>query len=672
MASSPAMATSPNRLGKYDLIARIAKGGMAEIYLARQRGVVGFSRLVVIKRILPHLAEEPQFVRMFLEEARLAALINHPNVVQIFDVDHAEGNYYIAMEYLAGPSVSIISRQLRRSEQTMPYAVAAELVAQACDGLHAAHELHDEAGIPLALVHRDVSPHNLMITESGLVKLVDFGIAKAQNTTVQTRTGNIKGKYPYMSPEQCRGDILDRRTDLFSLGTVFFELVAGRRLFQRNTELMTLKAITEEPIPLARDVRPEVPEEVSNLIARCLRRDREERFATAAELAAAVRQTLAALSSPTSPTLLAGYLKRECGELLRTRAEAIKQASQIATQTRTESGSASVPLMEGLGSDSHASSASASIEASVPAVITRGGRRASRRMLLATLAGGIVGVGFSGGLLYRIARRRSRPPGIPLRFGLPPSFPPAVAQREMTGFLSYVERRIDRPVDLVVTQTYHALHAELISGQLDFAHMPPLQFLLAWHREPRVQLLATGLYEGARTYQALLVVRDDSPISSVAQAKGKRICYVDRESTSGYLLPRAHLRQQRFDPDTMFVEAHFSGTHIDVLREVISGRCDLGATYSGALAGAPASGLAVSRVRMLAPAGQVPYDVILATPSLPKELAAALRRALLEMDVERDLGRKIIGPSYRISGFTAVRLTDFQGIEAAARTERLL
>jgi eukaryotic-like serine/threonine-protein kinase len=665
------MASSPNRLGKYDLVARIAKGGMAEIYLAHQRGVVGFSRLVVIKRILPHLAEEPQFVRMFLEEARLAALINHPNVVQIFDVDQAEGNYYIAMEYIAGPSASVISRQLRRSERTMPYAVASEIIAQACDGLHAAHELHDEAGNLLSLVHRDVSPHNLMITESGLVKLVDFGIAKAQNTTVQTRTGNIKGKYPYMSPEQCRGDPLDRRTDLFSLGTVFFELVAGQRLFQRNTELMTLKAITEEPIPLARDLRPEIPEEVSNLIARCLERDRDARFATAAELATAVRQTLAALSSPISPALLADYLKREFSDLLRTRSEAIKQASQM-SQTHTGPGSASIPLMEGLGSGSH-SSASASIEASVP-IPTDGirRRRTSRRTMMGLLAGGIVGLGFGGGLLYRFTRRRSRPAGTPLLFGLPPSFPAKVAELEMAAFLSYLEQRLNRPVDLVVTRTYHALHADLIDGKIDFAHMPPLQFLLARHREPRVQLLVSGLYEGARTYQSLLVVRDDSPITTVAEAKGKRICYVDRESTSGYLLPRAHLRAQGFDPDKLFAETRISGTHIDVLRDVITGRCDLGATYSGAMAGAPASGLAVSRVRMLAPVGQVPYDVILAGPLVPQDLVAALRRTLLEMNVERDLGRKIIGPSYRISGFTKIRLLDFKGVEDAARAERLL
>jgi serine/threonine protein kinase len=203
------------QLGKYEIVARLTTGGMAEIFLARQSAVGAFSRLVVVKSILPHLAEEPRFVEMFIEEARLASQINHPNVVHIFDVDQHQQTFYIAMEYIDGLSVGSICRRARKQGQLPPIPIAAEIVAQACDGLHAAHELRDGKGQLLGLVHRDISPHNLMIAKTGVVKLVDFGIAKAKTTAIKTRTGDLKGKYPYMSPEQALSEPLDRRADIF-------------------------------------------------------------------------------------------------------------------------------------------------------------------------------------------------------------------------------------------------------------------------------------------------------------------------------------------------------------------------------------------------------------------------------------------------------------------------
>jgi phosphate/phosphite/phosphonate ABC transporter binding protein len=605
---------------------------------------------------------------MFLEEARLAALINHPNVVQIFDVDQFEGSYYIAMEYIAGPSASILCRQLRKSRTAMPYFIAAEIVAQACDGLHAAHELRDEAGTALALVHRDVSPHNLMITGSGLVKLVDFGIAKAQNTSVQTRTGNIKGKYPYMSPEQCRGDPLDRRTDVFSLGIVFHELVTGQRLFHRVTELMTLKAITEEPIALARDVRADVPEEISNVIARCLRRERDDRHATAAELGEAVRHTVASLGAPSGPATLAEYLKAEFGELLQARADAIRRASELSAA----SGPA-IPVLEGLGSGSHSSRSSAGssgLEATLPPLTSLDARHSRLRwVVIATVAAILLCAG--GGLFLLHLRRPARPTGEPLYFGLPPSFPPAVAQRELADLVVYLERKLDRPIELVVSPSYHELHVGLARGTISFANLPPLQFILARHRDRRIAALVSTLYEGSRTYQALLVVRDDSPLTALPQLRGKRICYVDRGSTSGYLLPRTYLRQQGLDPDRD-LSARFSRNHLAVMSDVIAGACDVGAIYSGAMAGAPSLGIPAARLRLLGLVGQMPYDVFSASPALDPRLASRLRGALLELNVKRDLGRAIIGPTFRISGFSEPRLVDFRPIEETARAEGML
>jgi len=648
------MSATLTRLGKYDLVARIAKGGMAELYLARQRGVVGFSRLVVIKRILPHLAEEPQFVRMFLEEARLAALIAHPNVVQIFDVDQFEGHYYIAMEYLDGPSLGTVMRKLRAVGGALPPPVAAEIVAQAAEGLHAAHELRDDSGELLQLVHRDISPHNLMVTEAGLVKLVDFGIAKAQRTAVHTRTGGIKGKYPYMSPEQCRGEPLDRRTDLFSLGTVFFELVTGKRVFARETELMTLKAITEEPLPVARELRPELPEELSRVISRCLERERGDRYGTAADLARAVRGAMAALGEPTGAATLAAYLAAEHRELLVSRAAALQRAVQL------EPGR--VELLDSFESGSGSAAGTSGWRAPRP--------RGPLRLVLLSLL--VIVLAAAGGLAYRLLVRKPRPSGPAIVFGLPPSFPAEVAREEMAPFLRYLERRLHRRFELQVPKDYHALRAGLLDGRLHFANLPPLQFVLARRQSRALKVLVSHLYEGSRSYQALLITRDDSTITGPGGLRGKRFCYVDPESTSGYLLPRQFLRQRGLDPDKLFSATRFSGNHVALMRDVIEGRCDAGALYSGAMTSASQHGIPSSRLRILTVAGQLPFDVLCAGPGLPHSLWEDLARALLELDPRRDLGRPIVGPTYRISGFTAARLEDFDQVEQAAVAEGIL
>jgi serine/threonine-protein kinase len=638
---------------------------MSEIFIARQRGLVALSRLVVVKRILPHLAEEPQFVEMFLEEARLASLVNHPNVVQIFDVDQYDGQYYIAMEYIGGPSVSALVRRLRAEDRAFPYPVAAEIVAQACEGLHAAHELSDESGAPLLLVHRDVSPHNLMIAENGQVKLVDFGIAKARGSAVQTRSGNIKGKYPYMSPEQCRGEPLDRRTDIFSVGVVFFELVTGRRIFQRATELHTLKAITEERIPLAREIRPDVPEEISEVIRHAMQRNRDQRFGTAAEMGLAVRGALSGLSVPTTPTTVAAYVASEHGEILAARAEAIRKVSQL-----TSPGTA-VPLIEGFAGPMPSSTRASEVPTPSSPIQALAGRAVRRRRRLA-LAGALLVLALASLLGIHLSSRRTRPTGALLQYGVPPIYPDRVIASEMAPLISYLERRLHRPTEIVISRDYRTLRDDLLSGRLHMASLPPLVAVLARRQNPKLQMVASHLYEGARTYQALIVTRDDSGIAAPAQLRGKRFCYVDGESTSGYLMPRSYLRRSGLDPDRLFAATRFSGNHFAVLKDVFDGKCDAGAVYSGAVMNAAQQGVPPSRLRILASAGNVSFDVVCASPRLPPALVRDLRRALLEMEPRRDLGRDILGPNFRISGFAEPRLEDFHTVEEAARAEGLL
>ncbi|MDQ3036444.1 MAG: protein kinase, partial [Myxococcota bacterium] len=271
--------------GRYLLRYEIASGGMATVYLARARGPGGFDRPLALKRIHPHLAKKREFVEMFLDEARLLARITHPNVCSVFDFGEVEGTYYIAMEYLVGqPLVGVLRALEKRPEiASSPrwHALAARIIADAAEGLHAAHELRDESGQPLGVVHRDVSPHNVFVTYDGAVKVVDFGIAWAEGRLHHTQTGSLKGKLAYMAPEQVRGAKLDRRVDVWALGVCLWELLAVRRLFGKRTEVELMQGVMKDPLLPASVVRPGVPLVLDDIALRALERDLDVRFPSA-------------------------------------------------------------------------------------------------------------------------------------------------------------------------------------------------------------------------------------------------------------------------------------------------------------------------------------------------------------------------------------------------------
>jgi eukaryotic-like serine/threonine-protein kinase len=276
-------------MGRYQLLAMLATGGMAEIYLARQTGIQGFERLVVVKKILPHLAKQKKFLDMFLDEARIAAQLNHPNIVQIYDLGQEGEDFFIAMEYLEGESLGYLASEARKGGLVLQPAIAAGIIAQVCDGLDCAHNLQDEAGVPLHVVHRDVSPQNIIVLFSGAVKLVDFGVAKAASKIHQTRVGTLKGKLAYMSPEQCLSNPVDPRSDVFSLGAVAWELLTRRRLFKRDQEAGMINAILNEEIPSVREVHSDVSTVLDGIVMRSLQKDPDDRFQTAGEMGAALR-----------------------------------------------------------------------------------------------------------------------------------------------------------------------------------------------------------------------------------------------------------------------------------------------------------------------------------------------------------------------------------------------
>ena len=302
--------------GRYQLLAKIASGGMATVYLARSTTGAGFGKLVALKCVHPHLADQPDYVKMFLDEARIASRVDHPNVGHVFDAGEDGGTYYLAMEYLRGVPLSELlkawslpptpaSAGLSADDRV---AIAARIVADAAMGLHAAHELRGDDGERVGLVHRDISPQNLFLTYDGGVKVVDFGIAKAAGRLRETTTGALKGKLAYMSPEQLEARPIDRRSDVWALGVTLWELLTVRRLFKRNEELQTLQAVLDADVPAPSTFEPAVPPLLDRAVLRALERSPDKRPPTARAFADDLHAYLASRGTPVGMSQLADLM----------------------------------------------------------------------------------------------------------------------------------------------------------------------------------------------------------------------------------------------------------------------------------------------------------------------------------------------------------------------------
>jgi serine/threonine protein kinase len=329
----PSIAQASNIFGEYRIVAQLGAGGMAEVYLAQRKGLAGFEKLVVIKKILPHLARKKSFVDMFLDEARIAAQLNHQNVVQTFDLGNEGGQYYIAMEYVEGESLKDVLHQSRVANKAFHPALAAGIALQACNGLHYAHALHGADGAPLNIVHRDVSPQNILVSYEGTVRVVDFGIATASVRVNDTRTGYLKGKYGYMSPEQIELLRVDGRSDVYSLGVVLWESIAGKRLFNQNSDLSLLKAITEQDVPSPSVYNPALAEELCRITLRALARNRKHRYQSAADLGADLRMHLKTTSGEGDSSAIRKFMAGLFSERRKRKRRVIEEA--LASISRT-------------------------------------------------------------------------------------------------------------------------------------------------------------------------------------------------------------------------------------------------------------------------------------------------------------------------------------------------
>ncbi|HLM73889.1 MAG TPA: serine/threonine-protein kinase, partial [Polyangiaceae bacterium] len=270
---------------RYRVIERLAAGGMAEVYIAESEGIEGFRKQVAIKRVLPHLTEKKRFIAMFLDEARLSANLSHSNVAQVFDIGVGGDNaYFIVMEYVDGSDLKVLIESLKQLDKKFSVEAAVYIAAKICEGLSYAHELTNADGVPLRIVHRDMSPPNVLITKYGEIKIVDFGLAKATSQLEKSEAGIIKGKFSYLSPEAALGEDVDHRTDIFAVGIILWEMLAGRRLFFGESDFQTVKLVQQAKVPPLSVENPEVSKELDRILQKALARDPNRRYASAREL----------------------------------------------------------------------------------------------------------------------------------------------------------------------------------------------------------------------------------------------------------------------------------------------------------------------------------------------------------------------------------------------------
>jgi eukaryotic-like serine/threonine-protein kinase len=303
--------------GPYTLLKRLAMGGMGEIWLAERKGISGFSKRVVIKTILEAFSDDPDLVEMFLQEGRIAAGFTHPNIAQTYDLGQVEYTYYIAMEHVHGHDLRDLLISNIELGLHIPLNLVLRIIAETCEGLHYAHSWKDDEGTPAGIVHRDISPHNILVTFDGGIKIVDFGIAKASHHASRTRSGVLKGKYSYMSPEQVRAKNVDGRADIFALGVVMYETVTGRRLFKRESEMSTLDAVLKADVPSPTRIDQSVPRSIEAILMKALKPDPSKRFQTAREMQLVIEETMLAEGLTASSAHLSAYMHELFDENLR-------------------------------------------------------------------------------------------------------------------------------------------------------------------------------------------------------------------------------------------------------------------------------------------------------------------------------------------------------------------
>ena len=672
----------PQSIGRYEVLTELAVGGMAVVYLAIEHGDHGLQRPVVVKQILPRHTRDESFRRMLFQEAKIAARISHPNVVQIHELGSEDGLPFIVMEYLGGVNLREVTRKAAQDGRSVPVGVALGICIQACAGAHAAHELHGPGGQPANLVHRDLTPHNLVVNPEGHVKVLDFGVAKASFSQERTRTGVLKGKVAYMSPEQLYQKPLDRRSDLFALGSVLWELLEGRALFRRDTEIATMHAVLNMAIPDLGERRADVPSELMAAMKKSLRRNPDQRYASADEM----RKTLVEVATDegldVGADAIGEFIKGLMKDLLDQRQQLVK--GMVARSTRsprdvTETASTLVDAPEKGGPPL------ASVAVELPVTIT------SRPPLPRSSWKGPVGgaavavlallVGFLGLSWWRGGELREAPPiddetqalldqhvtpeGETLRVALAPTVESALLRADLEPLRIYLERELDRPVKWLTPPTYDDAANLLVEGDVPFANLTAYLYVKNKTLHPELELIAVKEHAASSGSEGVLVVIADSLLQKAEDLRGMRFCFTNTSSATGYLLPRAYIREAGMNPDEDLGRQRMSGNHIEVLRDLDAGLCDVGCTFMDIYARADEVGVDASRLRMLDVTGWTPHDAFVSGPAATPSERMRLRQALLDFDPQVEFGVARIGKMERLSGFSKVQDEVYEALRRA-------
>lgn len=691
------------RIGRYEVVTRLAIGGMAELFLARERGIAGLERLVVLKRILPHLADKPRYIDMFLREARIVARLAHPNVVQIFDLGEDDGNYFIAMEYIHGSTVRELQVLSNQHGKRFPLDVSVGVLVQGLRGLHAAHELTDLDGRTLGLVHRDISPHNLMCTADGTVKLLDFGVAKATEDGLEsTHSGHLKGKFAYMSPEQARRRELDRRSDVFALGVVAWEMLTATRLFKRENEVDMMKAVLSEEVVPPSELNPQVSAAIDKVVMRALERERDERWGSADEM----RQALIAAANATQLDIgsdrIGEWVEQTAGTHLDLRRETLQKALEHSLSvgerddllhvTGSESRSVdadididlAVKMTQDVLREAKERSSTRSASSSTPraavsseTVVAKHHEAATKAapaprgrwiVPVAVVAMAVVVIAMVASLLSPAADSPGEDDtvllGEPIAIAWAPTVDPEILRKEVEPLRKYLQRSLGRPVTVEVTGSYDESSQKLLLGEVPFALIPPLMYVRTRLQDDRVEPIAIKLFDGASHSDGLILARGNSQLFELSDLQHKKFCFTDRNSTTGRFLPLAYIQRQGFDPDEFIGEVHWSGDHIQALRDLLEEKCDAAAVYSGAFISADRFGIPVGQLRQIAITGNVPQDPFVAGPRVSPADRDAMRQALLNFDPQKELGIASLGDTQRITAFHSVSDDHFKELRA--------
>ncbi len=621
-------------------------GGMAEIFLAFERGTAGFERVVVIKRLRREFAEDQGFRDMFLKEARTIARLNHPNIVKVHELGEDAGTWYIAMEYVPGSSFRELMAASIEEASPLPFNVAIGLLVRACAGAHGAHELRDSAGEEVGLVHRDIAPDNLMVEASGHVKLLDFGIAKAVTRDESTRIGTLKGKIAYMSPEQCQQLSLDRRSDVFSLGIVGWELLAGRRLFKRDSEYASMQAIVNGELRVLREAREDCPEDLAAIIERALSMNPDDRFRSADDM----RRELIELAARRHFDLTLDAIGPTVVELMGETQESRARELELAIVARLDG--PDDLLLEDLWSEELGSEPESDGPSLPKSLWSRRGLVLACGIWLAAMVGLSVswapGEGENESVL-----------GGALVIGIAPVMDQQLYLDAHEALRQHLQVALGRVVSFQSFGSYELLGDALVEGRILYASLPPFLYVRTQDRLDGLEVLATKLVDGSAGTDGVVLVRGDSDIQNLKDLSGLTICFTDRSSTTGWLLPRAALSHAGVHEPVQ----HFSGNHLQALRDLQAELCEAACTYSGGWLGGDRAGLPVGNLRVLALTGRSPQDAMVANPQVEPEQRELLRDALLSFE---DPGAQGVE---RITGYTFGGDEVYDTLREASREE---